>query len=196
MKELKELLRIDPMASKEAIAERFEELAKMLFNEYEIIKRGIHYEFLEIEFYFFNSNHKDDMTYERTIKEGRWFFHPSGVDISFDSDVSKGYYGGILVRSIKKEDGTIINGPLKVVYEIFDHIDMDGCDAAAISKRKSHEFRDIKLAKTYRFNVASNAEYSYYDKDCLSNIAKRKTPPSIPNDSDLISMKKGKSQKH
>ena len=83
---MKELLRIDSMASKEAIVKRFEELAKILFNEYEIIKRGIHYDFLEIEFYFFNSNHKDDATYERTIKEGRWFFHPSGVDISFDSD--------------------------------------------------------------------------------------------------------------
>ena len=96
------------MASKEAIVKRFEELAKILFNEYEIIKRGIHYDFLEIEFYFFNSNHKDDATYERTIKEGRWFFHPSGVDISFDSDESKGYYGGVLIRSIKRKDGTII----------------------------------------------------------------------------------------
>lgn len=55
---------------------------------------------LEIEFYFKNNNHNDNVTIERTEDAGMWWLHDYGVDLSFKSDESQKFYGGILIRSI------------------------------------------------------------------------------------------------
>ena len=73
------------------------------------------YSLAEIEFYYRNGIFKDDqyeVTDPRTKDAGNLFWHLSGIDICFESKKEKGYYGGILIRSIVKEDGSLITGPM------------------------------------------------------------------------------------
>lgn len=139
---LKELLqRVKPDLSEDGLMGEFKEVAEDLISNYEIRKGNITYKFMEIEFYYFCENHQDIITYPRHADAGDWFFHASGVDICFDSNVDvdrethkikttqipndkKISFGGILIRSLRKmENGyndTFITGPQNCCYELFD----------------------------------------------------------------------------
>lgn len=119
----------------------FKELAKIILENV-IIKKGDNlYIPREIEFYLYSSKHRDIITYPRNSCGGEWFFHPSGVDITFESNVeirpnsknvnkpfltNDAFFGGILIRAIdkiEKSKGDIIKsitGPLNVLDELFD----------------------------------------------------------------------------
>lgn len=78
----------------------------------------------EIEFYLFSPTHPDVIAYPRIFENGgQWFFHQSGVDLSFKSDDI--VFGGILIRGIceHKAGAQPIIGPLKCVYTLWDHFD-------------------------------------------------------------------------
>lgn len=61
----------------------FEEIARLLMNNFVIAKGNVKYEIVEIEFYLYTPQHPDIITYPRAISAGRWYFHPSGVDLTF-----------------------------------------------------------------------------------------------------------------
>ena len=128
--EFKQLLNIPAEASQEAIQTRFTLLAEALFRDFQIEKGGEVYDLLEIEFYFWNAVHQDEITYRRQCPAGMWYFHPSGVDISFASDSN--CYGGILLRSIVQvaSEPKVIAGPLRLVNHLFDYWDMTGNDTS------------------------------------------------------------------
>lgn len=125
-----ELLDIKNLLQTYSIEDLFDAIAKKLFNEYHIKKGDSTYDFLEIEFYYLDKKHLDYITYPRTIIKGKWFFHPSGIDISFESSCEKGFektseagnnfFGGILIRSLVKDGNIAITGPLKCCWELFD----------------------------------------------------------------------------
>lgn len=122
-----------------------------LFHNYHIVKGDNTYGFLEIEFYFYSPNHRDLITYPRNgRKPGMWFFHMSGVDITFGSDDKEDnqplMYGGILIRSIFKTSGDkkYICGPMKCVDELFDYIyalnnDISRADIPYIEENEERE---------------------------------------------------------
>lgn len=130
--QLKELLDVNCILKENTcqISEIFDAIATKLFNEYRIKKGNNIYNFLEIEFYYYEENHKDVITYKREIEGGHWFFHASGLDISFkssykDRDLINSFYGGILIRSLLKVNEIdkiyeIITGPQKCCWELFD----------------------------------------------------------------------------
>lgn len=116
---------------------KFEELAKALMNNFQIKKGDNRYWMTDIEFYVYTDSHRDIITYPRNCEAGRWFFHASGVDISFKSNVEfkehpkkhqmmpfltkDAVFGGILIRGIVRDfDGAPIDGPMKVCDELFD----------------------------------------------------------------------------
>ena len=122
-------------STSDEIKEVFKVIADKLFHNCHIVKGENIYDFLEIEFYFYSPNHKDLITYPRdSRKSGMWFFHMSGVDITFGTDAEEGgpplMYGGILIRSIGKVQtqgdcskySEYICGPMKCVDELFDYI--------------------------------------------------------------------------
>ena len=86
-----ELLDIKNLLRTYSIEDLFDAIAKKLFNEFHIKKGDSTYDFLEIEFYYFEERHPDYITYPRTISKGKWFFHPSGMDISFESSCEEGF---------------------------------------------------------------------------------------------------------
>ena len=81
------------------------------------------YEIVDIEFYMYNSQHPDVITYPRVMEMGRWFFHSSGVDLTFQSTPDR--FGGILIRGIRNvdddNDNNQILGPQRCVNALWDN---------------------------------------------------------------------------
>ena len=88
------------------IEQRFEEIAKHLFQGYCIKKGNDQYKLLEIEFYYYTKDFEDIITYPRNVSSGKWFFHDSGVDITFESkctDTDCGVISGSQMEIILEE---------------------------------------------------------------------------------------------
>lgn len=113
----------------------FDEIAQNIMCNYIIKKGNREYAIVEIEFYLYTNDHRDVITYPRNTEAGQWFFHQSGIDITFKSrDIrmltfDKGelglrpQFGGILIRAIKPlndENKSIIWGPQNSVFELWD----------------------------------------------------------------------------
>ncbi|MDE6753072.1 MAG: hypothetical protein K2J82_00495 [Muribaculaceae bacterium] len=123
---LQELLTLTKKSEIKCYSEYFKEIANLLMNKCVIAKGEKKYEIIEIEFYLFALDHQDIITYPRKLSAGQWFFHQSGVDLTFES--SDNQFGGILIRGIKplgtKNEGDyhpeLILGPQKCVDELWD----------------------------------------------------------------------------
>ena len=160
-KELNELLQMpDNMAEKD-IQEKFENIANKLMKEYCLICGEKKFYFAEIEFYYYDECHFNqswnEVTYERNgYKSGDLFYHLSGMDICFDSQLSKGkgrktgYGGGILIRSIvedTEENEEITVGPLTCVNKM-----LNACKSGYMPKLESIPKRHGCIPKeTYRY---------------------------------------------
>ncbi|MEE0997521.1 MAG: hypothetical protein U0L74_09185 [Paludibacteraceae bacterium] len=146
--QLRQLMTLDAIMETSDIEERFERIAKMLFESFAIQKGETVYLFKEIEFYFYNKNHRDIVTHPRVSKPLCWYINDfGGIDINFTSSIecvnrenSKGknvmkyvlddrvYFGGILIRQlIEKESGEILKSPLACA-ELFRCYDATGID--------------------------------------------------------------------
>ena len=122
----------------------FASIAEILMGKYVIEKGGKRYAIVEIEFYVYSNGHKDYITYPRDCKAGRWYFHQSGVDLTFESGdisitkdkngndavvlLSNPHFGGILIRGLCNLNPTnneepYILGPLKCVDVLWDEFD-------------------------------------------------------------------------
>lgn len=116
----------------------FYSIAKNMFENYCIKKGEDIYYFTSLEFYFCHKNHFDMITYPRNTEAGQWFFHQSGVDLTFEShfsnlskynykpivSVKDDYaYGGILIKEVVKKGGKLeLKGPCITMWELFDVI--------------------------------------------------------------------------
>lgn len=123
----------------------FYEIAKILLNKVAIRKGEKIFYIKDIEFYLYENNHRDIVTYPRICKAGQWFFHTSGIDISFESSVDvksndyelfqpilreDAFFGGVLIRAIYPADKAPsdackynLDGPHKVEWALFDCFD-------------------------------------------------------------------------
>jgi hypothetical protein len=112
-------------------------LAGELLKNYHIQKGKDEYYLAAVEFYFCSKKHPDIITYPRELEAGQWFFHQSGIDLTFKSrftpynnhksmvDTEQPYFfGGILVRQIlKRSNMELFDGPYKCEWELFDKFD-------------------------------------------------------------------------
>lgn len=146
--QLRQLMTLGASINAIGIEERFEQIAKMLFERFAIQKGEKKYLFKEIEFYFYNKNHRDIITHPRMSKPLCWYVNDfGGIDLNFESKIkfenrlnSKGknvkkyvldesaYFGGVLIRQLKEvESGEILKGPLACA-ELFRCYDATGVD--------------------------------------------------------------------
>lgn len=131
------------LSNAEKVSEEFKEFAESLMNNFQIKKGDKRYWMNDIEFYIYTDSHRDIITYPRNCEAGMWFFHASGVDISFESKVGiaphpksqklmpyldkTAVFGGILIRGIIDNDGALpINGPMNVCDALFDQFNAFG----------------------------------------------------------------------
>lgn len=110
-------------ASAQAISDDLERIAKQLFNNYLLRVNDSYYRLIDIEFYLHSKGHEDTYTHGHDLQKqtGRWYFHRSGIDITFGNG---DHYGGILIRSMAKlptngyRYAKLIYGPINVKTEI------------------------------------------------------------------------------
>lgn len=114
-------MEIDFTIREDKIDEDFQRIANDLLNEWVLKVEDSLYRITEIEFYYKDDCKEHDDSYihghllQRQI--GKWYFHGSGIDITFGND---GAYGGILIRAISNiQSKEYIYGPLVCVQELF-----------------------------------------------------------------------------
>jgi hypothetical protein len=112
------------------ISNLFYEIAKMLFERYDILiydnkGKEHYYSFAEVEFYYHKKGildrDVDNCVYPRTCEAEKFLWHDTGVDICFKSecDIEDYYFGGILIRSLIDNDNKqIIGGPGRCANEL------------------------------------------------------------------------------
>ena len=80
--QLRQLMTLDADINTSEIELRFEQIAKMLFEKFAIQKGEMVYLFKEIEFYFYNKNHRDIITHPRESKPLCWYVNDfGGIDL-------------------------------------------------------------------------------------------------------------------
>ena len=146
--QLRKRMTLDANMNTNDIEDRFEQIAKMLFESFAIQKGGKKFLFKEIEFYFYNKNHRDIITHPRVSKSLCWYVNDfGGIDLNFASSIKRenrvnskrkniekyvlddiAYFGGILIRQLISEDGSaILSGPIACA-ELFRCYDATGVD--------------------------------------------------------------------
>ena len=137
--------KLDRCVTDAACQETFKEIADILLNKTAIRKGHKVYYIKDVEFYLYRDSHRDIITYPRVCEAGQWFFHSSGIDISFESYVktcpneyglfqpvldSRSFFGGVLLRQIYREGTSSedtkkyrLDGPHRVEWELFDKFD-------------------------------------------------------------------------
>ncbi len=204
MENIKRLLKqLDANSTEREIVSTFQEIAEMLFKGFHIVKGTQEYYFVDIEFYFCNKNHLDLITYPRQAEEGKWFFHQSGVDLTFESaystfgdcrvDTNKDFhYGGILVREVMKVNSKeVFDGPYKCEWELFDMFDAFNPTSKEMS---------IIVPNTSRFDIEPKSFprcFSYNDermkkkyKELQENVYYGNPPVSLEAFRSFINEKK------
>jgi hypothetical protein len=115
-------MNIDLTIDNNNIENDFHRIATELMNEWILKVESKEYRIAEIEFYLKSDFHDDDYTHGHDLqkKKEKWYFHGSGIDITFGSN---SFYGGILIRAIFEiKDRKYVYGPLNSVTEIFSNI--------------------------------------------------------------------------
>lgn len=154
MKDLKDLLDLSNY-SENNLNVRFQEIAETLMGNYVIRKGNKDYVIVEIEFYLYSQNHRDFITYPRNIESGRWFFHQSGVDLSFRSVNIENHiscFGGILIRGIYHNSCGYIFGPQKCVDVLWNDLDaFDGKSHDNPALKRTEETLPLNLFRCKRY---------------------------------------------
>ena len=174
LKELKDLLSKLTIDSKsEEIHKIFKEVATELLTNYQIDTASGQYNIVEIEFYFYNSNHKDKTVHKHNLEAGIWRAHYSGLDITFKGGDKNSSYGGILIRGLKdtsKElDKSFINGPLRVLTTLFSGSSIDGDNKIKLVKSKSNNIESSSIISTTRNGIDEEKCFLSEDKEFSPN---------------------------
>ena len=135
IEELRKSLVLNKLTEKKEFETQFKEIAENLFNNFIIKTSYGDFRFEEIEFYFHSKKHPDYIAHPRKSEPLIWYINDfGGIDINFKSEAKKqnpndpwskycwdeeSYYGGILIRQLKRiSDEFILDSPLKVA-ELF-----------------------------------------------------------------------------
>ncbi len=103
-----------------AIHAAFSTIADRLINQCRLMVLDQPHRLAEVEFYYHSPEHPDTFAHRDPLQEerGRWYFHRTrgtyrggsfkGFDLTFGAP---GAHGGILIRSLEKPDGSLVDGP-------------------------------------------------------------------------------------
>lgn len=119
--------------SRKTVEASFNRIAERLFHNYQlVVNEQQYYRLIDIEFYYYAPGSFEDVyahKHEAQLEMGKWYFHGSGIDITFGNGQC---HGGILIRGIASVRGEgfadhkgiykQIHGPLNVKTEIFSNM--------------------------------------------------------------------------
>lgn len=130
----------------DSIQNSFSSIASELINKYELKINNKTFQFIDIEFYFFNNVHQDGFTMSHNKKLGEFEAHRYGIDISLGN--SNDSYGGILIKSLLNETRIISKSQIK--NEIINNF-IIGQNKIEISKKQNPTKKN--LIRTERENL-------------------------------------------
>lgn len=142
LEELRTSMCMTHIKQQNEIAQRFNDIAAFLINRCAIEYKDDLYQFVDIEFYFYNKNHRDISVHPRQNEALTWYINDfGGIDLNFESSIEKvrvekkgkvsykyllndeSYFGGILIRQLKDMTSEeILDGPWKVA-DLFRELD-------------------------------------------------------------------------
>ena len=177
MEELTKLLsELNANSPIDTIESTFTRIAEILLLKSYIQTANGNFRLLEIEFYFYNNNHRDIVTMSRNEKAGMWWLHNWGVDISFNSKKTQSnFYGGILIRSMAKLNSEeIICGPQNCCWELFYSSALEDNMAPKIIINDEGEVCEGEIGRTKRYITGKTKgidnEYRFFVKGLKLNI--------------------------
>lgn len=115
------------LTADEHFAPWFAEVAVRLLNACDFVVAGERYRFAELEAYYSGGVHPDLFAHRDPVQleDGRWYFHRTrgeyrggsfkGLDLALGDGTA---FFGILIRTVVKPDGTLLDGPCVMV----DHL--------------------------------------------------------------------------
>ena len=118
-------MEIDFTINVNAIDNDFKRIANDLLNKWVLKVEDALYRITELEFYYTNGkSHNDSYIHGHDLQKqkGKWYFHGSGIDLTFGNGETS---GGILIRAICKINDTqekYCYGPLNCILEIFSNL--------------------------------------------------------------------------
>lgn len=143
----------------ETLEQDFDRIANDLMNHWILVVNEHHYRITEIEFYcksyLPDGIIKDKYTHGHIeqLKSGTWYFHGSGLDLTFGTP---DYFGGILIRGLHRiKDDKHIAGPLNLITEILSSF--GNCEKKKIDfgllKAKASDLKLMDLVKAPRVGL-------------------------------------------
>lgn len=183
-------------------------LAQHVLKNIKLIIDNVEYSLNEIEFYCYNTNHKDSYTHKDKdqLTNQEWYFHKykngtfkngtyKGLDITF-GDIKSKSYGGILIRTIEKlSNHSTIIGPCNVVNHIINETGYNTIDELVESLENNNVFNTknkfhLKISNNYDNRqifdgprVGLSLKYPEY---LIKNYRFLKNPNDIPKYKDTI----------
>ena len=166
------------------LEDEFQRIANDLISNYSLRSVTHTYNFAEIEFYLYHTDHPDKSAHcnDHQLEYGHWYFHRykngnikvgtrKGLDITFGNKDRK-CYAGILIRALQnsKDDRDYIYGPSKVVDRI-----LEDCNCSYLNIEKSDALEneilrikqggtDRKVFACPRHNLGKNTPEEYLKK--------------------------------
>ena len=165
------LMTIPQGMSTPQIEDRFNQIAQLLFSNFAIQKQSQTYLFKEIEFYYYNDNHRDIITHPRSSEPLYWYINDfGGIDLNFQSLSEKdnthknkhqltpnSNFGGILIRQLISEDGSeLLSGPLACA-NLFRHFNAIG-NNSAMPKLIEHNNGMVAFIQQPRLNLLTSKQ--------------------------------------
>ena len=177
IEQLKDLMSLYSCIEIADIEKNFDQIAKLLFGELAIRKGNTLYLFKEIEFYFYNKNHRDIITHPRNSKPLCWYVNDfGGIDLNFGSTINtipntdnkgkisqkhilnnEACFGGILIRKlINKENGNVLAGPWACA-DLFRCYDATSSDVE-LPLLVEHNSGMVSYIRKPRINLLTNGQ--------------------------------------
>lgn len=159
------LLDILSAAHTSEIGKSFDQIADYLFHQTYIQVGTAQYQLTEIEFYYYDmEEHPDSYAHKNEVQLdlGNWYFHGSGLDITFGNK-EKRIYGGILIRGIKNLDtGIHTSGPINTVRELMQNFKLvtEGQKMQLIEQDAKN---NTQIIKTARIGLNPDRDPNYYN---------------------------------
>lgn len=164
---LRELLCISSSSTEMEIQNAFGEIAELLINHAIIRRAERSFRIEEIEFYYYNNQHRDLITYPRITKPMQWYRNAFfGIDLTFDSYLNtqihdgeelfslddSSSFGGILIRRLSC-DGAIIDKPRNCANVLFDVLDASRAPIDFPVLTIEEQGRGLNIEKAGRTNI-------------------------------------------
>jgi 3-methyladenine DNA glycosylase Mpg len=114
------LMEPDGLEDDDTLTAWFDAIAGRLLCGCRLMAAGTAYRLTEVEMYYHGGTHLDPFSHRDPMQKntGLWYFHRThgvyrsgsfkGVDLTFGGGEA---FGGILIRGIETEDGTLVDGP-------------------------------------------------------------------------------------